>query len=76
MADPTLTTWGANIRSHRLALPLKQADLAARVGVSHVTVWRWEAGQREPGRENKARLALVLGTHVGVLFPHSTEAVA
>ena len=34
----------------REALGLTQAQLAHRIGVSHTTVWRWEAGQSSPSR--------------------------
>lgn len=74
--DPLLVTWGANIRSHRDAKHLSQAELANLLGADQSAVSRWENGQREPGRVHKAMLAQVLGTHVGVLFPHTTEAVA
>lgn len=36
------------IRLARLAARLTQAELGARVGVDHGTVYRWETGQRIP----------------------------
>lgn len=36
-------------------------DLAARVGVTAASVYNWEGGATEPGKENKAVLAKELG---------------
>lgn len=38
----------SSIRLARLAARLTQAELGARVGVDHGTVYRWETGQRIP----------------------------
>lgn len=52
---------GARIRRARRAADLTQDALAARVGVSHSTVARWEAGSREPGRAQVRAVARATG---------------
>jgi len=51
----------AQIRAARLARNWSQGKLAARLGVSWVTVCRWENGHWRPSPLAVARLAEVLG---------------
>ena len=47
---------GADLREWRRAAGLTQEELAARVGVSRMTVVAWERGANEPQRGNRAAL--------------------
>ena len=49
------------LRRHRLAAGLDQADLAKRVGVSVSAVSRWEAGMDIPRGSRFKQIAKVLG---------------
>ena len=42
-------------RSIRLAAGISTVELARAIGVSHVTVWRWEQGTRVPRGEAAIR---------------------
>lgn len=59
--------FGKRITEARLALApvvgknVSPSALARAMGVSEVTVGRWERGEKEPGLERFARLAAVLG---------------
>ena len=46
------------IKRQRLALQLRQEDLAAIFGVSRNTVARWERGEAQPDAPGMLRLAL------------------
>lgn len=37
-----------DLRNWREAHGLSQSDLACRLGVTNITVWRWEHNQRTP----------------------------
>lgn len=50
---------GAQVRAFRLALGWTQPDLAAALGLTRVTVSRWEAGSHEPSGESLQRLHIV-----------------
>lgn len=68
VGDPQLARWGNNIGTFREALGISQQELADRLDVSHVTVWRWENGKAEPRRHHKTALARELATTEQVLF--------
>lgn len=48
------------LSDRRLAVGLTQVDVAAKLGVSHVTVGRWESGESKPQPRYYPRLAEVL----------------
>lgn len=50
------------IRSRRLQLDITQLSLAKKLGVSRVSVTKWESGATKPDGENLHRLAQVLST--------------
>lgn len=52
------------IKQSRIKSKLSQQDLANRVGVSHSTLNRWEAGHREPKRDHLESLAKALSVTV------------
>ena len=47
------------VRSHREKIGFSQADYAALVGVSPVTIYNWEHGKTKPGKEQVAELVSV-----------------
>ena len=66
--DGELLEWGRRIEERMRALGMTQQDLADRLDVTHVTVWRWVNGKSEPRRHHKAALAEELATTVSQLF--------
>ncbi|KAB7701494.1 helix-turn-helix domain-containing protein [Plesiomonas shigelloides] len=50
------------IRSRRLQMGMKQAELAKMLGVSRVSVTKWETGVTKPDGENLHQLAIALST--------------
>lgn len=56
------TEMNDRIRSRRLQLDITQQSLAKRLGVSRVSVTKWESGTTKPDGENLHQLALALGT--------------
>jgi len=50
---------GKEVRRLRVRLRLKQSELAGKMGVSRVTIARWETGQHGV-RESAARLLRML----------------
>jgi transcriptional regulator with XRE-family HTH domain len=53
--------WAQKIRDLRRRLGVSQAELAGRVGLSQVTISRWESGDDEPNGSGYAQLARVAG---------------
>ena len=53
------------IRSRRKNIGLTQKQLAELIGVTDVTISRWESGQREPIWSDFVKLCEVLGMQVG-----------
>lgn len=51
------------LKEWREARHLTQEQLAARLGVSHVTISRWETGQRRPDLNAQAAISEALGIH-------------
>lgn len=56
------TEMNDRIRSRRLQLDITQQSLAKRLGVSRVSVTKWEGGTTKPDGENLHQLALALAT--------------
>lgn len=52
---------GLRIKDRRLELGLEAASIAKSIGVTPVTMWRYEEGQRSPARETMRQLASLLG---------------
>ena len=48
--------------------PLSQTELAARLGVSRATVWRWEKGERTPDRKFLPTLSNLTGAPIAELI--------
>lgn len=44
------------LRQYRESKGLSQAELASLLGVAPNTVWRWEAGEREPSRSKRREI--------------------
>ena len=57
-----------HIYSARLRKGLSQHELADLVGVSHVTIYRWENGDRVPNATNLANLANALCVSVNHFY--------
>ena len=55
------TTTDSPIARHRLAAGLTQTQLAQKLGVTQLTITRWEHGARNPRRTMLYKLAEVLG---------------
>lgn len=52
----TTTTFAAALKAMREASGTSQYRLAARLGVDHSSISRWESGDRRPTRENVAAI--------------------
>jgi transcriptional regulator with XRE-family HTH domain len=66
---------GDAIKAAREAAQLRQDDVADRMGVTDVTVWRWESGRTKSlDYPTARRLAEVLGVPLDDLFTHAPEA--
>lgn len=61
-----------HIRQARKSRGLTQAELAEQLGLSEMTVRRWESGQRSPRMEEIQKLAVVLGVPVTELLSDSS----
>lgn len=80
-------SWGQVIRSNREAMDTlakkvdpsggySQSDLARDLGVSNVTVWRWEHGQGVPSQAMQAKLVKALGINRDQLYDLVTKGAA
>lgn len=56
------------ITKARLRQNLTQRELANLIGVSHVTIFRWENGDRTPNVNHLANLANVLGEPIKYFY--------
>src|SRR3954469_1599556 len=63
------TEVGANLRALRLSYAIKQADLAARLGVQRAAVTRWEQGTRGLTVDMLLRIADTFGIPASQLLP-------
>lgn len=65
---------GAAIKAAREARDLRQEDVAGTLGVSDVTIWRWEAGRtKNVDYPTARRLADALGVPVDALYVHDAQ---
>lgn len=64
---------GDNIKAAREAAGLTQEELGAKIGVTGVTIMRYEKGQREPKIDVVTKIADVLGVTNGQLLGWSRE---
>jgi transcriptional regulator with XRE-family HTH domain len=55
-------TFPANLKARRIELGLTQQMIADALGMSKVSVWKWECGQTMPSHANLLRLAETLKT--------------
>lgn len=63
-----ITVLPDRIREERRSMKMTQADLAEQLGVSEMTVRRWESGKSSPRIEEVNRLAKFLGSTVDYLM--------
>lgn len=59
--EVTSTEWSVKVEGLRRGRKLSQADFGAQLGVSAMTVSRWERGVAEPGGETYIRLGNMAG---------------
>lgn len=64
---------GQRIKEARENLALTQEELGQKIGVTGVTVMRYEKGQREPRFEQLQRIASALGVTVAYLQGYETK---
>ena len=64
----------SRIEERLRALGMTQRDLAARLGVSEVTVSRWLSGERNPSIETLSKIADALGTDTSYFFTSDSRA--
>jgi transcriptional regulator with XRE-family HTH domain len=64
---------GARIRNHRLALRMKQEDLAQRVGLSRTSITNIESGRQRLLLDHLYELAGALGVEPTELIPNRIE---
>ena len=67
------TEVGANLRALRLSYAIKQADLAARLGVQRAAVTRWEQGTRGLTVDMLLRIADTFGVPASRLLPEGHQ---
>ena len=56
---------GSYIKSRRKNIGLTQVELAEKVGLTPLTIRRYESGEREPVVSDWEKICDVLGTNVG-----------
>jgi transcriptional regulator with XRE-family HTH domain len=61
-------------RQRREEMGLSLAELGGLVGVAASTLYRWEAGEREPRSDKLAEWARVLGIEVATFYEPTKEA--
>jgi transcriptional regulator with XRE-family HTH domain len=61
---PHGTVAGMDVKAARESKGVSQSDLARKLGVLPVTVWRWEAGKKKPNAANQLAIAQALGMSV------------
>lgn len=57
-----------NFKRNRLLAGMTQADLAEKLGVSAVTVHKWESGESMPRAKRLKEIAEAMGTTVSNLL--------
>lgn len=63
-----------NIKAARQAAGLTQRELAIRLGLTDLTVSRWERDFAVPGKDNLSALAYRLGVDIAWLYTDHEEA--
>ena len=76
MPDPALHAFGQNLRAARERRKLSVADLAEKLGVSAIAVYKWEAGTNDPRLTRLLDIAAALSTSPAKLLPKSDPARA
>lgn len=61
------------LRLARTGAGLRIIEVAALIGASEVSIWRWESGRHRPQGESRRRLSKVFGQPEDVLFPELAE---
>lgn len=51
---------GERLKSHRKTTGMSSKELAAKIGVSPVTLWSWERGRTRPSWKREQAIAAVL----------------
>lgn len=69
----SMKTMGGRIREARERTGLTQAELAAKIGVTTVTIWRWEGDQRPPRSDYIDKIAEALETTVSFIMGQTSE---
>jgi len=65
------------LTEYRASNGLSRQDVAEQFGVSAVTVWRWEAGERFPSLRHLPQVARLVGKSIeDLLDGYETEARA
>ncbi len=64
------------IREHREARHIGQRELARMLGVSHVSVWQWEAGVAYPTADRIPIIADVLNCTIDELYGRDKKNVS
>lgn len=64
------------IRAWRLERGMTQEQLAAAVGVSHISVGNWDNGRAEPSARQLENLAAVFGVRMDQIAFHKEDALA
>lgn len=61
-------SFGENLREHRIAVGLTQAQLAEKLGVKQSCIAMWENGDRNPNMIALKKLAIVLDCTIDELL--------
>lgn len=65
---------GEKIKAMRLERGLTQHELAGKIGVLNMAVYKWENGLQEPHKRNRASLAKFFGiTERELMFPDDQD---
>lgn len=67
MENKPISSFANNLKHIRRAAALTQQEFATRLGISRVTVTRWESGTRQPPRLSLMAIAAALGCEVAEL---------
>ena len=76
-----LTAWKegrivlTNIKKARLIKGIQQKELAEQLGISQVSVCKWEQGKAFPNVKRLKQVADILGTSVESLLPDEERAM-
>ena len=64
-----------NIKKARLIKGIQQKELAEKLGISQVSVCKWEQGKSFPNVKRLKQVADILGTSVESLLPDEERAM-